>query len=224
MKKCEGCGAYYSDFDRVCPHCGRADETMPEPKEEPEKMPELTPGSPVNLEKKHAEPVNLVKPLAEDTENTGAAPEADKPFSPYRVEQRLVPNYPMKWHNFLVVILLIGAILSILGGLGMIAGTRSGIYEDAFREAGLGANFDDVKSFLTTYSVISIATGIFEIVLHIRLKKFRKKAPVLLMVLYGVNIAVYLFIMPSIRGAVLTAAFAVVNWIYYKKRMDLFVN
>ena len=22
MQKCEGCGAYFSDFDKVCPHCG----------------------------------------------------------------------------------------------------------------------------------------------------------------------------------------------------------
>ena len=35
MQKCEGCGAYFSDFDKYCPHCGRKSDLVPQEEESP---------------------------------------------------------------------------------------------------------------------------------------------------------------------------------------------
>lgn len=195
MKKCEGCGSYYSDFDKVCPHCGKADEHMIEAEQNTFDVPE-------ELSENQA-PENM--PFGEMNQ-----PQYGRPFSPADLLKD--SPYPMKWHKFLMVIMIIGGIVNILIGLSIMLG----------------------YSFLL--GIACVAIGVFQLVVRNRLQTFRKDAPNLLMIFFVVNIVLNIysaFAIPTDAGETgistqliielaATGAYAIVNWIYYNKRRDLF--
>lgn len=210
MQKCEGCGAYYSDFDKVCPHCGRASELVPQEEEKPEQ---------------DVSDTQARNPWAK------TSPEPEKSYRPYETEDQAAftelvrnPAHPMKWHKFLMVILVIGSVVNIFTGFTMIISP-------------------DPSSVTTDilFGIAVVGIGVFQFFVRNRLNAFRKGSPNLLMLLYVANAAVNVLSMltpgesvsaiPGISGTnnvliylVGIGIYMFLNYYYYNKRKDMFVK
>ena len=220
MKKCEGCGAYYSDFDRVCPHCGRADETMAEEQQVPvqEENADVLPGMAAETDV----PKDPYHTNPETTETTSFA----KPVSDM--------GYSMKWHHFLMVTMIIGSVLTVISAFPLVTGTS---YPDSVYNA-----YPKLKSIDMIYGLASIAVAVFQIMVRNRLNSYRSDGPRMLMMLYGVTLVVNVVYMLSLSNmmaqyGIQTSAgtqiigqiiaiviVALINRSYYNKRKSLFVN
>lgn len=241
MKKCESCGRYISDFDRICPHCGQADKSMPE-EEKPAENPAENPQRPT---------ISLEKPAADDkereTERTNPGDTAF-PFGQNRSAYNGAPRadlnspYPMKWHRFLMVVMIIGAILTIISAVGFLSGNvylREGLQPDKVYEV-----YPGMKNIDRIYGIAMIAVGAFQIIVRNQLNAFRKSGPKFLMILYVAaivaNLIYYLGVVSALKDHVGETAiaelrtsnltqmialviYAVINYVYYKKRKSLFV-
>ncbi len=147
---------------------------------------------------------------------------------------------PMGWYKFLINFsLFVGAILNILGALPMLTGTTYGSAEDA---ALVYAVFPGIQSVDVVYGLLCIALGAFQIYTRFRLSGFHENGPKFLLASYIGVIAVNLFyyiglnsVIPAeymadidttsiISGIISSAIFAVINYIYFKKREHLFTN
>ena len=238
MKPCEGCGKYISDFDRVCPYCGHESET-------PETESEETQSAPVNLKKEAAEPVpvSLEKKREEERPESSIPDENDAPFGnntafnssrttdPYR-------GHPMKWHKFMMVMMIIGAVITIFSGfsLAVVGGSYT---EDVY------AAFPGLETVTRIYGFAAIALGVFQIVVRNRLNGLRKNGPTSLMALYAAELVVDVYYMLRLKSIlsnhsalgyevsssldplpriIAVVVIAVIEWIYYSKRRDIFVN
>ena len=145
-------------------------------------------------------------------------------------------NYSMKWHNFQMVIMIIGAILTMINGLMTISGTvylRQGVSAD-----NVYAVYPGLKSTDVMYGIAVICLGIFEWIVRNKLNKFCANGPTMLKTLYIASIAVELIYLAaassatninlfdastigSITGSVL---FFIINSVYYGRRKGLFIN
>ena len=222
MKKCEGCGAYYSDFDRICPHCGREDASLAaeeESRREPEKAPET--GEPQEAPE--------WKPATWEPADS----DGNEPFESPHTEGQKAPAFKMKWHMFMMITMIVGAVLTVVNAYEVMT----------FPQESYGA-YPQLKTYDTIYGIACIATAVFQLLVRNRLNAFRKEGPKLLMILYGVNLAVNGVYMLGVRQAfsgvssemtgfldtqlivqsVAIVVMAGINWNYYRKRKSLFVN
>ena len=211
MRVCESCGRENVDRNKFCIWCGKTF---------------LTDEDEAEIAVQEAAPAVEAVTAGENLpveESEEEAPEA---------------KYPMKWHKFLMVMLIIGGIFEIIVGLGMLTGTW---YEVQ------GVNIERVYRFypaLKTMNwilgVVSIGLGgVFRFTVRKRLKNFMESGPRSLMVLYGATIAVsvvYLLALTAVLGVsladtgkewpriVFSACSMYAQKKYYDKRKDLFVN
>lgn len=137
------------------------------------------------------------------------------------------PQYPMKWHKFLIYFSLWAGALSLFGtGLSVIMQVVQ--YGSLLGQSlALG---------LVLYSVAAIALGIFSIYVRFQLARFRRSAVKLLVLLHVLTIVLNIvdFAMASNLGITIDSSntstlFApviliILNLQYYKKRSALFVN
>jgi len=210
MKTCVNCGVQLEDKDRFCPRCGTRCESAREDRD----------------------PYHQSYDYAADMQPASPDPTAgsdSKPASP-------ADQYPMKWHKFLMVMLIIGAIVTIISGAILVAG---GTYESrGVRAAQIYSVFPALKSCDMFYSVILIALGVFRIIVRNRLNQFRANGPFSLKIQYCLSIGaglVYtlwasaatgmnMFTASNFISLASGAVFLMINSAYYKKRSSLFVN
>lgn len=146
------------------------------------------------------------------------------------------PALPMNWFKFLIYFsLFASAFFSLLNAAVMLAGLflpkiSIGLYYTVF---------PGLKPFYIVLSVLSVAQAAFAVYTRFQLSAYRKKAPLLLHIFFGVSSAcgvisslgttlltggalqeISQMISSLIGGVVLIA----LNSIYFKKRAALFVN
>ena len=165
-------------------------------------------------------------------ENYSPDMEPEKPDSGERPMQDHLNDHPMKWHRFLMVVMIIGAILTILNGFNTFTGASYGSYVNSVYDA-----YPDLKTADTFYGIAAIALGVFQIIVRNRLNRFERSGPGSFTVFYILAIAIdviYKVSASSITGvslaelgigsAIGTAVMMIINGVYYSKRKDMFVN
>ena len=219
MKRCEGCGSYYSDFDKVCPHCGLADEKIVVAESGQETEAVNTEAAPDQWRSETSE-----KDRADYPQYGDADPSVRKTAE--------ISGYSLKWHRFLMVTMIIGGVLSIFSGLSL-ALTQASVYGD----------YDFLKPYDSAYGIASIAIGTYQLIVRNRLKAFRMDGPKMLMILYAVSLLANIVYAVSMKAALASIGssynpldteffaqiitmiiFAGINYVYYNKRKELFVN
>lgn len=145
-------------------------------------------------------------------------------------------SYPMRWHRFLMVMMLISGVLTVANGL--TAMTGSSYLIDGLEAEYIYSAFPGVKTCDQAYGVALIAIGVFEFIVRGRLRSFQRSGPLSMKVMYVLSIAanlIYLAAASSAAGiglisssfresAVFSLVLLVINSIYYGRRRDLFVN
>ncbi len=153
-----------------------------------------------------------------------------------------VAQHPMKWFKFLIYFaLFFGAFINFVFGFNYITG---GIYfsqtngqvtaEMVYGTYGAGLKVLDVIQ-----GILMIAIAAFGVYTRFRLSKYRTNAPLCVYVLYGAGAALTLLYniallvvtglnqltsVSSITSLVVTVGFILLNYAYFTKRKDLFVN
>ncbi len=167
------------------------------------------------------------------------APGAENPenqtWEPYTAGETAA-EHPMKWHKFLMVTMIIGAVLTAMNGISLLSGT-------AYTSQGLDVNsvynaYPGMKSMDMLFGFGAICIGVFEFYVRNQLNRFRRNALSRLKILYIASLAydvIYLYTVSSILNVNAfdisslgmigsTVASFIINTIYYSKRSDLFVN
>ena len=145
-------------------------------------------------------------------------------------------THPMKWHNFLMIAMVISAVLTICSGLNTLTGWDFG---DANLQSSRIYNlYPSLKSWEMFYGIALVVLGVCKFIARSRLKNYRRNALGSLAFTYVFPIIVFLVYtiwassaingtVIDISGAVisgLSVIFLIVNGIYYSKRKSLFVN
>ena len=145
-------------------------------------------------------------------------------------------EHPMKWHKFLMVTMIIGAVLTAMNGLSAISGmayTNQGLDVNAVYSAYPGMRSTDML-----FGFAAICIGVYQLYVRNQLNRFRRNAPDKLKVLYIASLAynvIYLYIVSTMLNVNAfdisslgmigsTVASFIINTIYYSRRADLFVN
>ena len=213
MRVCESCGRENVDRNKFCVWCGHTFL-----KDEPE-------------EETAAQEAAPFEEVVTAEENLPAEePEEEK-------AEDLQAKYPMKWHKFVMVLLIISAILSIADGIAVL----SGAYIQSYRVSAerLYSYYPGLKTLTWAGGVISIALGVFRFTVRKRLKNFMENGPRSLYSLYVISIVVAVLTL-LIGSAIiktpitnyskdwtktaLTACGLFLQKKYYDKRSELFVN
>ena len=145
-----------------------------------------------------------------------------------------IGSFPMKWHNFLMVALIIGAIYSAYNGICLAAGMQ---YRDAGFEAyEVYREFPGLQVADQGAGIATVALAVFQIIVRNRLNQFRENGPMLMKVLFILSIAVEIFYMAvatastkvnffspvNVATAAADLALLIGNSVYYGKRKALF--
>ena len=144
------------------------------------------------------------------------------------VHEESAKELPMKWHNFMMVIMVIGAIGNFAYGILMII---RGI-ECADRYYYIYG----LSTILIEYGILLMAFGVFWFFVRNRLKKYKKDGPVLLISSYIAGLTMSIFFSFAVAGmtraeldirsivmrAVATGVIIILHKVYYGKRKRLF--
>ena len=143
--------------------------------------------------------------------------------------------HPMKWHNFQMVTMIIGAVFTVLTGFMNMNGS-------AYLAQGLDPSviygaYPALKTCDTAYGVAGIAIGVFQLYTRNRLKGFFRDAPRTLAVFYAFSLfaqivyicavssvlkaSVFSSVWTSLAGPILMMC---INGVYYRRRRDLFIH
>ena len=153
------------------------------------------------------------------------------------VEETAEPQekYHLKWHHFLMVVMIFGGIISISNGLNTLSGM---VYTTSqYDSKTVYAAFPGLRIADVFYGAATIALGIYEFVVRSRLNRFCENGPSSLRALYILSIVVDFlytvwasatthisFFTTSLFGSIgLTILLLILNSIYYSKRSELFV-
>lgn len=153
-----------------------------------------------------------------------------------------IAQHPMKWFKFLIYFaLFFGAFINFVFGFNYITG---GIYfsqsngqvtaEMVYGTYGAGLKVLDVIQ-----GILMIAIAAFGVYTRFRLSKYRANAPLCVYILYGAGAGLtllysiallavtglnQLITVSNITSLVVTVGFILLNYAYFTKRKDLFVN
>ncbi len=216
MRVCESCGRENVDRNKFCVWCGKSF---------------LTDEAVVETAVQEAAPFEEVVTVEENLPAEGYAAE----------EETADPvEYPMKWHKFLMVTLIIGGLWRIGQGLTVLTGTWYEIYD--VNMEGVLRYFPELKTLTWGLGVVTLALGVFTFTVRKRLKNFMKSGPRSLQVLYGASIGTTVL---YLLGAMAVLGFPVMSIVdgsrilvdvvgslcimyaqkkYYDKRKELFIN
>lgn len=144
-------------------------------------------------------------------------------------------GYPMRWHKFMLVYLIIDAVVCFVYGLSAIRGgiilTGSGLADNTFRAPGIVAYSRFVATSL-------IAMGLFSFIVWLRLKTYFSNGPVFLKIRFVLGIIISIITLCWASSILNTNLFStssclviisgvvmlIINSSYYTKRSELFVN
>ena len=143
--------------------------------------------------------------------------------------------HSMKWHNFLMVTMIIGGILTILNGVNTMMGSE--YISVGYDSAQVYRAFPGLKSCDIFYGIAMIALGVYEFIVRSRLNNFRINAPTSLKIMFVLSIManlIYLAWASSVTGTSLfnssnigsllvSVLFLIINSVYYSRRSELFV-
>ncbi|MBQ9782038.1 MAG: zinc ribbon domain-containing protein [Clostridia bacterium] len=155
--------------------------------------------------------------------------------------QVYVPYYPMKWFKFLIYFLLFAsAIVNVMSGISQVTGM---IYYDPFTETTAQAVYEVFPGLQVVdiiVGILSIALGVFAVVVRFALAKFKAIGPKLLTLFYAfsciINIVYCLLVVlvvPELVGSltsdtvtsIITSVIMIfANKTYFTKRQELFIN
>ena len=154
-------------------------------------------------------------------------------------EAKLRPNnaakpeckYSMKWYKFLLVVLCIAAIMNFSNGVMNITGHQYEGMADA-----VYAKFPGLKSLDVFYGFALLGLAALNVAAFAGLKEYKAYGPKALLIMYIANAAIsaiYTYVAIDITGdtsmtanftsIMVTIAFAVYNYRYFKEREDLFI-
>ena len=140
--------------------------------------------------------------------------------------------YPMKWYKFLIYFALFaGAVTNVISALLTILGffTASAVYE----------MYPAALPYDICVAVIALALAALDLYTRHALVTYKKIGPVLLCISYAipaVHTAVAVIIgsaiteglisfgISQVSGIVVSIVMVVVNYVYFKKRQDMFIN
>ena len=144
------------------------------------------------------------------------------------------PAHPMKWYKFLIYFLLFAsAAINVIGAITYFAGTH---YDD---KANLVyAVFPEMKTYDIMMGVCSLAIAAIAIWARFDLAGYKKRSKIMISVLYVSNAVIPLLyailagsainqnlvdtsVISSVIGSL---AMVALNWVYFTKRDDLFIN
>ena len=154
------------------------------------------------------------------------------------VAEAKAAEYPMKWHKCLLVLLIIGAVVNVLTGVFFVAGEKVLTIRGLVDVTEYYSKYPGLKSSYWTSTVLSIAAGVFQVIVWKRLKGYRSNGPVSLKVMYVLGIVLNIVNLSWMSSAMNTNMFNVwnccyiiglvvmliINSSYYAKRSELFVN
>ena len=194
MKTCKNCGAMIEDDAKTCDRCGAScEENLTVADKRPEENPDM-----------------------------------------FNFPPGQPAKYSLKWHNFLVVVLIIGAIFTAISAVRTFAGLD-------YRSEGIDPErvysfYPGLKACDLLYGAAMICVAVYQIYVRNQLKNFRVNAPKLLSLLYIASLVINLiylsaasniigeslFVAENIGTLVGSAAFLIINSVYYSKRKELF--
>lgn len=206
VRFCSTCGADIKNTNsQYCSHCGAKIEAVPSAQS----------NVPVYEQSVQSQYTNIVTPIVQ---------------------------HPMNWFKFLIYFaLFFGAFINFVFGFNYITG---GIYfaqsNGQVTAAMVYAMYGDgLKVLDVIQGIFMIGIAAFGVYTRFRLAKYKANAPLCLYILYGVGIGVSLFYnvillavtginqlvsVSSIVSIVSTVVFILLNYTYFTKRKDLFVN
>ena len=169
-------------------------------------------------------------------DEASSVPNAYKEIAGEEESRTPPPEYPMKWHKFLMVVMIIGAIFMIINGASLLTGTeysRNGADAETVYRLYPGLKACDIF-----YGAVLIAIGVFEFIVRNRLNQFRQNGPFSLKILYGLSITASILYMlwftsvtssnaftnSNLASLATSVALLIINSSYYAKRSELFVN
>ena len=147
-------------------------------------------------------------------------------------------GYPMRWHKFMLVLLIIGAVVNVLTGVFFVAGEKVLTTRGLVDVTEYYSKYPGLKNSYWTSTVLSIAAGVFQVIVWKRLKEYRSNGPVSLKAMYVLAVVFRLIDLSCMSSAMNTNLFntgnclTVIAWVvlliinssYYAKRSELFVN
>ena len=153
-------------------------------------------------------------------------------------------KYPMKWFKFLIYFALFaGALINVVYGLNYVNGNIYFVQSNGQVNAELiyGAHGSDLKTLDMIYGLLLVAIAAFGIFTRFMLSKYKKIGPMCVYVLYGAGVVVSLlynvgltlvtvlefsqiFTPSTIVSMVVSVLMVALNYTYFNKRKDLFVN
>ena len=213
MRVCESCGRENVDRNKFCVWCGKTF---------------LTDEAVVETAVQEAAPFEEV--VAAEENLPAEEPEEEK-------AEDLQAKYPMKWHKFVMVLLIISAIVGIAEGIAVLSGAY--IESHGVSAERLYSYFPGLKTLVWAGGVITIALSVFKFTVRKRLKNFMESGPRSLYTLYVINIVVSVLAL-LIGSAIvktpitnyskdwtkiaLTVCGLFIQKKYYGKRSELFIN
>ncbi len=150
-------------------------------------------------------------------------------------------QHPMKWYKFLIYFsLFAGAVLNFIAAMLYITGavypaTSGGQATAQLVYETFGSS---LKTVDVLYGIVLLCLAAFGIVTRFKLSSFKKEAPVCLYVVYIADVVFMLIYSiavtattdvlsisaSDISSITATVIMVILNYIYFKKRQDLFVN
>ena len=135
---------------------------------------------------------------------------------------------PMKWHNFMMVAMVIGAIINCINGILLII--RGIGYDDRY------SYIHGLSTIIIVYGILLTAFGVFWFIVRNRLKNYKKNAPMLLIISYCAGLVMLMLFTFTYAGntrlkvdywklAFYVGAIKVIiylHWVYYGKRKRMF--
>ena len=163
------------------------------------------------------------------------------PVCGQRLQDENVPEnpadrYSMKWHRFLMVVMIISGVAVILSGLSTFTGFEYSM--EGVNTSQVYSAFPGLKGWDMFYGAALLFLGVFTFYVRNQLNQFRSRGPKLLIVLYFCSLIaaiVYIgavssmanvtpFTVETVAPLCVSAAFLVINSVYYARRKELFVN
>ena len=150
------------------------------------------------------------------------------------VQGRSEPR-PMKWHNFQMVTMIIGAVFTVLAGFMNMNG--SAYLAEGLDPAVIYGAYPALKTCDTGYGIAGIVIGVFQLYTRNRLKGFFRDAPRTLSVFYAFSLLAQIIYICAVSAVLKASAFSsawtslagplimmCINGVYYRHRQDLFVH
>lgn len=180
---------------------------------------------------------------ATNSNQYGAAPNPNTTYAPQTPLKAAEMQYPMGWYKFLVYFaLFFGAVVNLVNGIQIMTG---GHYGSDYDKEIVYRVFDGLQGLDIFVGIAIIAVAAIQVYTRFRLSGFKKNAPNMLTVVYGLasainliySIGVYMILEDAGAGSeageivgvaitsiIVNAVILSCNLVYFKKRKSLFVN